>query len=128
MNITLGDRMRIRRRELGLSQVQLGIESSTNQAVIQKIENGRLVSLRPRNIEQIADALEVTPGWLLFGPTEFEKEATNLLQVLRDSPYLRDFATARGLITEVLGMALPNDTGHTPAPKNQKIENNSQGA
>jgi transcriptional regulator with XRE-family HTH domain len=57
--------MRCRRREKGWTQEQLAAVAGTNQAVIQKIENGR--SLRPRRINEIAAALEVSPSWLMFG-------------------------------------------------------------
>lgn len=41
------------------------MRAGTNQAVIQKIENGK--SLRPRKIDQIAAVLDVNPAWLMFG-------------------------------------------------------------
>ena len=63
--ISLGERLRCRRREKGWTQDQLASHAGTNQAVIQKIENGR--SLRPRKINEIASALDVTPSWLMFG-------------------------------------------------------------
>ncbi len=63
--VSLGERLRCRRREKGWTQDQLAAHAGTNQAVIQKIENGR--SLRPRKINEIASALEVTPSWLMFG-------------------------------------------------------------
>ncbi|VAX11653.1 hypothetical protein MNBD_GAMMA26-39 [hydrothermal vent metagenome] len=62
---SLGDRLRCQRREKGWTQEQLAAKADTSQAVIQKIENGR--SLRPRKIDALATALEVTPSWLLFG-------------------------------------------------------------
>ena len=62
---SLGERLRFRRRELGLTQDELALLSGTNQAVIQKIENGK--SLRPRKLDVIADALKITPAWLLYG-------------------------------------------------------------
>ena len=61
----IGARLRLVRRERGLTQAQLGEASGTNQAVIQKIENGN--SLRPRQIMKIAEILEVNPAWLQFG-------------------------------------------------------------
>ena len=48
-----------------MTQEQLAIKAGTNQAVIQKIENGK--SLRPRKIDEIAKVLEVNPAWLMFG-------------------------------------------------------------
>ena len=62
---SLGERLRFRRRELGLTQDELALLWGTNQAVIQKIENGK--SLRPRKLDVIADALNITPAWLLYG-------------------------------------------------------------
>jgi transcriptional regulator with XRE-family HTH domain len=61
----IGERLRLVRRERGLTQAQLGEASGTNQAVIQKIENGN--SLRPRQIMKIAEILEINPAWLQFG-------------------------------------------------------------
>ena len=63
--LSLGERLRCRRREKKWTQEQLAAHAGTNQAVIQKIENGR--SLRPRKINEIASALEVNPSWLMFG-------------------------------------------------------------
>ena len=57
--------MRRRRREKSLTQEQLAVKAGTNQAVIQKIENGK--SLRPRKIDEIAKVLDVNPAWLMFG-------------------------------------------------------------
>ena len=65
---TLGGRLRKRRRELGWTQMYLAERVGTSQAVIQKIENGK--SLRPRILEEIADALSVRPAWLQFGVEE----------------------------------------------------------
>ena len=62
---TLGERLRYRRRQMGWTQEQLAVQAGTNQAVIQKIENGK--SLRPRKIDEIAAVLEVSPAWLMFG-------------------------------------------------------------
>ena len=62
---TLANRLRSTRRECNLTQTELGSLSGTNQAVIQKIENG--ISLRPRSINDIAKALKVNPAWLQFG-------------------------------------------------------------
>lgn len=62
---TLADRLRLARKEMDLTQAELGDLSGTNQAVIQKIENGR--SLLPRSIRQIAMVLNINPAWLLFG-------------------------------------------------------------
>ncbi|MEJ1392116.1 MAG: helix-turn-helix transcriptional regulator [Candidatus Sedimenticola sp. (ex Thyasira tokunagai)] len=61
----IGTRLRQLRKEAGLTQQQLAIRAGTNQAVIQKIENGH--SLRPRVLADLAHALQVNPAWLQFG-------------------------------------------------------------
>lgn len=61
----IGVRLRASRRKEGLTQDQLAAQAGTNQAVIQKIENGK--SMRPRQIMQIAKVLRVNPAWLQFG-------------------------------------------------------------
>lgn len=68
----VGLRLRKARRDKGLTQQQLATEAGTNQAVIQKIENG--FSQRPRNIMQIAEVLKVNPAWLQFGEPWAVKE------------------------------------------------------
>ncbi|MFT5176346.1 MAG: transcriptional regulator with XRE-family HTH domain, partial [Gammaproteobacteria bacterium] len=67
---SLADRLRRARKQKGWSQEFLAQRAETSQAVIQKIENGK--SLRPRNIEHIANALSVRPAWLMFGVNEVE--------------------------------------------------------
>ena len=68
----VGERLRMARRERGLTQDQLGKDSGTNQAVIQKIDNGR--SQRPRLFMHIAAVLVVNPAWLQFGEPWAQKE------------------------------------------------------
>lgn len=71
----IGIRLRSTRREKGFTQDQLAKEAGTNQAVIQKIENGK--SLRPRQIMQIAEVLEVNPAWLQFGEPWADRQRPN---------------------------------------------------
>ena len=57
--------IRAGRALLDWTQKELAERAGTNQAVIQKIENGK--SLRPRNLDDIAMALDVSPAWLQYG-------------------------------------------------------------
>ncbi|MEJ1363529.1 MAG: helix-turn-helix transcriptional regulator [Candidatus Sedimenticola sp. (ex Thyasira tokunagai)] len=61
----IGTRLRQLRTEAGLTQLQLAIRAGTNQAVIQKIENGH--SQRPRILADLSHVLKVNPAWLQFG-------------------------------------------------------------
>ena len=78
---TLAERLRRARKQKGWSQEFLAQRADTSQAVIQKIENGK--SLRPRNIERIAAALDVRPAWLMFGVNEVEDLDEEAVQVAR---------------------------------------------
>ena len=84
---TLGQRMRYKRLDHGWTQEQLAARAGTNQAVIQKIENGK--SLRPRKIDQIAEVLGVNPSWLMFGDeadSSLPPEARNLAEAWTKLP------------------------------------------
>jgi transcriptional regulator with XRE-family HTH domain len=61
----IGHRLRVARREKELTQGQLAARVGTNRADLQKIENGK--SLRPGNIMDLAEALDVNPAWRQFG-------------------------------------------------------------
>ena len=60
-----GQRLRQTGLELSLTQEKLATLAGTNQAVIQKIENGRV--RHPRIVDGLAMALEVNPAWLQWG-------------------------------------------------------------
>ncbi len=75
---TLGERVRYTRHQKGWTQDQLAMHADTNQAVIQKIENGK--SLRPRKIDKIAEVLGVKPAWLMFG----EEQTISLSQEAKE--------------------------------------------
>jgi transcriptional regulator with XRE-family HTH domain len=62
--LTIGDRIRDRRKELRLSQAQLAELASLNQVTIAKYETGR-VEPGAQAITRIADALETTADALL---------------------------------------------------------------
>ncbi|OOZ36503.1 helix-turn-helix domain-containing protein [Solemya velesiana gill symbiont] len=84
---SLGQRMRHKRQEKGWTQEQLAVRAGTNQAVIQKIENGK--SLRPRKIDQIAEVLDVNPAWLMFGDgkaTTLPADATSVAEAWQNLP------------------------------------------
>ena len=61
----IGQRIRKLRRDRDLTQMEFAALANTNQAVIQKIENGK--SKRPRILADLAIALEVNPAWLQWG-------------------------------------------------------------
>ena len=61
----IGDRLREARKAKGITQEQLAKIAETNQAVIQKVENGK--SLQPRMVDRLALALDINPAWIQWG-------------------------------------------------------------
>ena len=97
----LGPRLHFMRLEKGLTQEQLAELAGTNQAVIQKIENGK--SLRPRKIDQIAEVLDVNPAWLMFGDQKADPLPAEVVDIARALSRLpeRDRARIRQEILEL---------------------------
>lgn len=62
---TIGDRIRARREELGLTQYELGLKLGyKSRATVNKIELGQR-NLKQSKIKAIADALDTTPGYIM---------------------------------------------------------------
>lgn len=62
---TFASRLTIRREQIGLTQAQLAIKSGLSQATIGNLETGR--NKGTKRILELAQALHVTPEWLLHG-------------------------------------------------------------
>ncbi len=62
---SLGSRVTRTRLRKGWTQHELADNVGTSQAVVQRIETGKC--MHPRNIDRIANVLNVTPAWLMFG-------------------------------------------------------------
>ncbi|WP_372761046.1 LexA family protein [Pseudoalteromonas sp.] len=66
----IADRVKKRRKELGLTQYELADLVGIAQTAIQRLEKGG--TKNPRNIEALARALQCTPEYLRFGIGENE--------------------------------------------------------
>lgn len=63
--ITIAERLKQAREKLGLTQLQLAAKASVTQSTIANIENG--IRKRPRDLVNLAKALNVDPSWLESG-------------------------------------------------------------
>ena len=63
--MSIAERVKARRKELGLTQYQLADLVGIAQTAIQRLEKGD--TKNPRNIEALARALQCTPEYLRFG-------------------------------------------------------------
>jgi transcriptional regulator with XRE-family HTH domain len=87
--MSIGDRIKARRKELKLSQRELAARLGYNDhTTLTRIEAGK-VELSQSRIVQFADALGVTPGYIMGW--EQEPEATGALaaEVLKDPALLQ---------------------------------------
>ncbi|PMK03336.1 LexA family transcriptional regulator [Vibrio sp. 10N.261.55.A7] len=73
--MSLADRVKQRRKELGLSQAELAEKVGVAQQSIHKIEDGR--TSKPRNIVQLAEALRCDASWLHGLSNPFPTTTTN---------------------------------------------------
>ena len=88
-NLKLGEQIKTARKNAGLSQRELGDQLGLSSQTIACWENG---SRKPkqRNLRQVADALDVTIGYLLCSGDENSKDIDTSLSLLSDNlRYLR---------------------------------------
>lgn len=74
--MTVGDRIKLRRKELGMSADKLGEVIGKNRATVFRYENGAIEKMPIDVIEPIAEALLTTPGYLMGWENNEEKTAT----------------------------------------------------
>lgn len=92
---TIGSRIRERRRELGLSQQQLGDRVKITKAAISAIESGKTKSPTPRTLFDISEALACSAEYLLNGDNE-QHPADASVQDTADELYaVREFMQLR---------------------------------
>ena len=74
--MTIGDRIKLRRKELGMSADRLGEVIGKNRATVFRYENGDIEKMPIDVIEPIAEALLTTPAYLMGWEDDNEKTAT----------------------------------------------------
>ena len=73
--MTIGDRIKLKREQKGLSQRELAIIANTSNASVSRWETDSR-DITAENIISICNALEVTPTWLLIGEEDVSKHDT----------------------------------------------------
>ena len=63
----MGFRLRARREALGLSQKELASRASVSPRMVSEVEHGHRQNLMAESLLGLADALEGSPHWLLYG-------------------------------------------------------------
>lgn len=73
--IEIGNRIRIRREQLGLTQQELGDALGMNKSTIGRYEKGQISTIKCPILQSIAYALNVDPNWLALKSDKMIKEA-----------------------------------------------------
>ena len=63
--MTKGERIRARRRELGLTLEEVALAAETSKQTVQRYENGVIENIPDGRLEAIARALSTTPAYLM---------------------------------------------------------------
>lgn len=101
----IGERIKQRRKELGLSADKLGEMLGKNRATIFRYENGEIENLPLDILEPIAKALGTTPAYLLGWEEEQKKndiQADIILRMRTDSLFMSAVETLYNLDREKL--------------------------
>jgi SOS-response transcriptional repressor LexA len=83
----LGKRVEKRRAQLGMTQAQVGLIAGLAQNSIHNIESGE--TKRPRKIDALAQALNCTPEYLLFGIGEANNDEQNINSNVSPGPAIK---------------------------------------
>ena len=79
--MTNGERIRERRKALGMTQEELGRRLGVQKAAISKIENGLVVNLKRSTIVALCQALDCTPSYLM-GWDDKESDINEIVDLL----------------------------------------------
>ena len=113
--MTIGERIKRRRMELGLTAEELGERLGKDRATIYRYENGKIKNLPAATLEPLAEALMTTPADLMGystvpenGQSEYyidPETAALAQQLLTDPDYRVLFDAAKGSKPEDMRMA-----------------------
>lgn len=95
----LPERLKSRRKELGLTLAQVADRVGTSEATVQRWENGSIKTLRHESIVKLAEVLDVTPAYLM-GWEEPEQSLDDMQNALKENPKLRMLLSASSKLKE----------------------------
>lgn len=72
--MTTGDRIKLQREALGMTQTELAQKTNSTKQTVYKYENNIVVNIPHHKIELLAEALGVTPGYLMGWNPENSQE------------------------------------------------------
>ncbi len=91
--MTVGDRIKIRRKQLGISADLLASKVGVSRSTVFRWEKGDIEKVPGDTLVPIAKALGVTPSFLMGWEADYEvaqdNEMAELLQTLRERPEIK---------------------------------------
>lgn len=95
--MTIGNRIRKRRKEIKLSVEELAKLLGKNRATVYRYENGDIENLPTTILEPIARALKTTPAYLMGWENTFESNNDCIHELFRDTDALIHIKKLSGL-------------------------------
>ena len=89
-DINTGERIKARRKELGLSADELAAKLGKNRATVYRYESNDIENLPAKVLGLLSEALETTPGYLMgWTDDSYDYDITGYLELLRTRPECR---------------------------------------
>ena len=103
MNMTVGDRIKQRRLDLGMTQAELAKKCNTTYQAISKYENNLINDIPRKKLAIIADALDCSPAFLLGFPDEPQVEEAR--DELKEAQHILLSASSKLKVEDILLLA-----------------------
>ena len=89
-DMNTGERIKARRKELGLSADELAAKLGKNRATVYRYESNDIENLPAKVLGLLSEALETTPGYLMgWTDDSYDYDITEYLEMLRTRPECR---------------------------------------
>ena len=98
--MTLGERIKLRRKELGLTQVQLGEMVHKSSQVVSNWERGYTTAMSPEDIQNIARALNVNFSELMANPAPAQPPAQKVTRYTYRIPVVGRVAAGQPILAQ----------------------------
>lgn len=105
--MTVGERIKMRRKALGLSADQVAERVGVNRATIYRYESDEIKNMGTETLVPLAAALRTTPAWLLMGDDPDQAD-----DIVRVREYMREEV---GALAELASKADPEEVKMTIA-------------
>lgn len=96
----MGNRIKLLREEKGMTLEELGDKVGVGKSTVRKWETGMIANMKRDKIAKLADALNVSPGYLMGWETPAPDDAELFADMLGDSKLLKYMSMVNNMDTE----------------------------